>query len=181
MLTEDGNEQSWQTWFGQNDWIFGAEFSGVIGERKIDTQHIADFLMKSCDGFLDIIEIKKPSKDLPFWAATQDHGNYVPSSDLIKAITQSMRYIHQLESKMDSRAFSSSVDDTPVIKPRCTLIYGRSYDWNSEQKEAYRILNSSFYNISILTYDHVLKRATRILNNGNTEQKPEIDRTEIPF
>jgi hypothetical protein len=50
------------------------------------------------------------------------------------------------------------------MKPRCTLIFGRSHDWTAEQTEAYRILNASHHSLSILTYDHVLERARRMLS-----------------
>ncbi|MGI9086853.1 MAG: hypothetical protein ACR2HH_03785 [Chthoniobacterales bacterium] len=49
------------------------------------------------------------------------------------------------------------------MKPRCTLIFGRSNDWNKEQAEAYRILNAGFHNLQVMTYDHVLTRAKRML------------------
>jgi hypothetical protein len=50
-----------------------------------------------------------------------------------------------------------------AIKPRCTLIFGRSHDWTEDQRQAYRILNAGFHSLSILTYDHVLTRARRML------------------
>jgi hypothetical protein len=43
------------------------------------------------------------------------------------------------------------------------LIFGRSNDWNIEQKESFRLLNSSYHSLSIMTYDHVLERANRII------------------
>ena len=36
-------------------------------------------------------------------------------------------------------------------------------DWNDEQREAYRILNAAYNQISILTYDHLLFRAKNVL------------------
>lgn len=46
-----------------------------------------------------------------------------------------------------------------VIKPRCILIYGRSDNWNDAQREAYRIHNAAYNQLSILTCDHLLMRA----------------------
>jgi len=40
-------------------------------------------------------------------------------------------------------------------------------DWNEKQAEAYRILNASFHNLTVLTYDHVLARARRINGIGD--------------
>ena len=50
-----------------------------------------------------------------------------------------------------------------TVKPRCILIFGRSNNWNIRQIETYRIMNAGFHNITIMTYDHVLERAKRIV------------------
>jgi len=163
MLQSDLKEHNWQKWFEENDWVLGSEFVRVLDERQIDTRNISDFLMEAYDGFLDIIEIKRPEGELQFWASKTDHGNYIPSNDLIKAITQASKYIYEVEREANSVKFLEKVDNVKTIKPRCSLIFGRSFDWNTDQKEAYRIINSSFHNINILTYDHVLARAKRIV------------------
>ena len=163
MLEMDLTESNWQVWFEENSWVLGTDFVKVLDERSIDTKNISDFLMQSYDGFLDIVEIKRPEGGLKFWQGSLDHGNYIPHSDLIKAITQASIYIHEVEREPDSHKFFIRVGGVRAIKPRCTLIYGRSNDWDSEQQEAFRILNSSYHNLTIMTFDHVLERAQRIL------------------
>jgi len=186
MLNENLLEQKWQEWFEQNDWVLGSEFVRILDEREIDTTNITDYLMQAYDGFLDIIEIKRPKGDLQFWADGQDHGNYVPSNDLVKAITQATRYIYEVEREANSIKFLERVDNVKTIKPRCVLIFGRSNEWNNEQREAYRILNSSYHNLNIMTYDHVLSRAKRILGMDKEikEEKNVVEETQpddIPF
>lgn len=186
MLNKNLVENDWQKWFKKNSWILGSEFVKVLDERDVDTENISDYLMQAYDGFLDIIEIKRPSENLQFFSATKDHDNYVPSSDLIKAVTQSMKYIYELERESNSDKFIQRVGGIKTIKPRCVLIFGRSHEWNTEQKEAYRILNSSYQDLNILTYDHVLNRAKRILGI-EPEQKDEskvveeIKDDDLPF
>ena len=171
MLSDDLAEYPWQKWFEQNSWVLGTEFVRVLDERQIDTEHISDFLMQAYDGFLDIVEIKRPEGRLRFWADRLDHGNYLPSLDLTKAVTQATRYIFEVEREANSVKFLERVDNVKTIKPRCILIFGRSHDWDSERTESYRILNSSFHNLSILTYDHVLDRAKRLLNHEEKSQQ----------
>lgn len=186
MLEQDLVEQKWQEWFKRNDWVLGSEFVRILDERGIDTANITDYLMQAYDGFLDIVEIKRPQGSLRFWADSQDHGNYVPSSDLTKAVTQATKYIYEVEREANSVKFLERVGNVKTIKPRCILIFGRSNGWNDEQKEAYRILNSSYHNLTIMTYDHVLKRAKRILGiddpqeNQNAETKV-FGIVDIPF
>ena len=163
MLEQDREENAWQEWFQVNSWVLGSEFVRILDERHIDVQNISDFLMEAYDGFLDIVEIKRPEGGLRFWAASLDHGNYVPSSDLTKAITQASRYIYEVEREANSVKFLERVGQVKTVKPRCILIFGRSNDWNSSQVETYRIMNAGFHNLTVMTYDHVLERAKRIV------------------
>jgi hypothetical protein len=163
MLDDDLTEHNWQKWFEDNDWVLGTEYVRVLDERNIDTKNITDFLMEAYDGFLDIVEIKRPDGDLHFWANSKDHDNYIPHQDLVKAITQASSYIYEVEREANSVKFLERVDNVKTIKPRCVLIFGRSDDWNNEQKESYRLLNSNYHNLNIMTYDHVLERAKRMI------------------
>lgn len=187
MLCQNLVEQKWQKWLKLNDWVLGSEFVKILDEREIDTANITDYLMQAYDGFLDIVEIKRPEGTLRFWADDQDHGNYVPSSDLTKAVTQATKYIYEVEREANNVKFLERVGNVKTIKPRCVLIFGRSNNWNDEQKEAYRILNSSYHNLMIMTYDHVLRRAKRILGIDEPEETDknigadEIDFADIPF
>lgn len=155
------NEHDWQKWFKENNWVFNTDFIEILGKRTIDTSNISDFLIKSYDGFIDIVEIKRHTFD--FWNKTKEHNNYIPSSDLIKAITQCAKYIYELERESLNVKFIEQNGIKP-IKPRCTLIFGRSNAWNEAQKEEFRILNSMYHNISIMTYDHVIDRANKFIN-----------------
>lgn len=163
MLEQDQKENAWQEWFQKNSWVLGSEYVRILDERHIDVKNISDFLMEAYDGFLDIVEIKRPEGGLHFWAASLDHGNYVPSTDLTKAITQATRYIYEVEREANSVKFLELVGHIKTVKPRCMLIFGRSNDWDSDQMEAYRIMNAGFHNLSVMTYDHVLERAKRMV------------------
>lgn len=163
MLSDDLVEHRWQDWFEENAWVLGSDFVRVLDERHIDVQNISDFLMQAYDGFLDVVEIKRPEGELKFWSPTRDHGNLVPSSDLTKAITQAARYIFEIEREANSIKFQERIGGVKTVKPRGILIFGRSAGWGDDENEAFRILNSSYHNLSIMTYDHVLERARRMV------------------
>ncbi len=179
MLERDLVESNWQRFFEKHDWILGSEFVQML-EREIDVDHIADFLVQAYDGFLDLIEIKRPGGAMRFWADALDHGHHVPHSDLTKAITQAQRYIFEVEREANSVKTLERMKGVKAVKPRCTLVYGRSSDWTAEQTEAYRILNASQHSLSILTYDHVLDRARRMLTIGDGDDGTAGD-PGIPF
>lgn len=190
MLKNDLSESKWQGWFEENSWVLGSDFVEILDERRIDIKNITDYLIKSYDGFLDIIEIKKPEEGkLDFWSKSRDHDNVVPSSSLVKAITQATKYIYEIERESNSNKFLERVK-VPIVKPRSILIFGRSSNWSDEEKEAYRIINSSYHNLLIMTYDHVLDRAKTILKKLSSgeeiHQQSEADiflddDEELPF
>ena len=175
-LLLDKPESFWQDWFSKNKWVLGSEYLQIIDERHINVDNIADYLMEAFDGFVDIVEIKKPGID-KLWCDTLDHGNYIPTSELTKAIIQCQNYIYEIERQSNSIDFLERVKNNKVIKPRCLLVFGRSNLWNNEQRKAYRILNASLNQITILTYDHLLER----IKNIYSEEKATDDFDDLPF
>lgn len=149
------DEEVWQRFFQTNPWILGSDFVEILDERVIDEDSITDLPVKDYDGFVNIIELKLPTED--FW--TQE---IVPIASLTKAIMQCMRYITEMERRMNDYKKIGELGAN-ILKPRITLIFGRSNEWTDKHRDQFRILNSSFHNISILTYDHVLLRAKKII------------------
>lgn len=171
MLEQNLVEYDWQKWFTENNWVLGSEYVRVLEERALDTENIVDYFMEAYDGFLDVIEIKRPEGGLQFWRERTDHGNVIPHADLVAAVTQATNYIYEVEREMNSDKFLERTGRVPVVKPRAVLIFGRSNDWSPDQKKAYRLLNASYHNLTVLTYDHVLERAKRML--GRVEHAEE--------
>ena len=175
-------ESFWQNWFGKQKWILGSDYIKILTDRTIDEHHIADYIMQSVDGFLDLVEIKKPT--LRFWTEPDSHGNYKPSSDLVAAITQCLNYIYRVERKADSDDFRERVNGVRTVKPKCLLVFGRSNSWNDKQYEAFRILNAAYNQINIITYDQLLERAKGLLGMGTTQThtlQSFDDDDDIPF
>lgn len=174
-LEEEESEAFWQSWFTQNKWVLGSEYLNILPERDIDTHDIADYLMRSVDGFLDVVEIKRP--DLPVWAGPDSHGNYYPTAQLTAAISQCLNYLYRIELQSNSVEFMERVDGTKTVKPQCMLVYGRSDDWGEDKMKALRILNAAYHQLHIITYDQLLIRAKQLL--GIPDQSNEDDR--LPF
>lgn len=170
-LDKNMPESFWQKWFEDNNWVLGNEFARIIDDRKIDTKNIADYLMETYDGFVDIVEIKRPNGNLNFWDTQRDHDNLIPSKELIKAITQAQNYVQSLEEEMDSVKTAKRLGGISIVKPRATLIFGRSNDWGKDERKAFRILNFGYKDFTILTYDQVLARAKKTLNLARYRNK----------
>lgn len=170
-------ESFWQNWFAQNKWVLGSEYLNILPEREIDTNDIADYLMRSIDGFLDVVEIKRP--DLQFWAGPDSHGNYYPTAQLTIAISQCLNYLYRIELQSNSVEFMERVEGTKTVKPQCMLVYGRSNDWDDDKMRALRILNAAYHQLHIVTYDQLLLRSKQLL--GLLEQDDDANIDDLPF
>lgn len=172
-------ESYWQDWFSRNKLVLGSEYLNILPERDIDVTDIADYLMRAIDGFLDVVEIKRP--DLPFWTRPDSHGNLCPSSQLTAAITQCLNYLYKIELQSNSVEFMERVEDTKTVKPQCMLVYGRSVDWDDNELKSLRILNAAYHQLHIITYDQLLMRAKLLLGIENETADEEEDFSEWPF
>lgn len=166
-LDQEPTEAFWQDWFSRNKWVLGSDYLNILPERDIDAHDIADYLMRSIDGFVDVVEIKRP--DLPFWAGPDSHGNYYPTSNLTAAISQCLNYLYRIELQSNSVEFMERVDGAKTVKPQCMLVYGRSDDWGEDKMKALRILNAAYHQLHIITYDQLLIRAKQLLGISDNE------------
>ena len=172
-LDQEPTESFCQDWFSRNKWILGSDYLNILPERDIDAHDIADYLMRSIDGFVDVVEIKRP--DLPFWAGPDSHGNYYPTSHLTAAIAQCLNYLYRIELQSNSVEFMEHVGGAKTVKPQCLLVYGRSDDWGEDKMKPMRILNAAYHQLHIMTYDQLLARAKQLLGI------PDCEDNYLPF
>lgn len=163
----------WQPFLKKNRWMFGLSYFVLLDESRIDLWDTADYLFEAEDGFIDIVEIKHPHID--FWQNDRN-GNYQkyrgflqPDEELKGAITQATNYIFQVEKKFSQPDWCRKNKCETPIKPKCTIIFGRSNNWGIEEKTAFRLLNDSLHGIEIITFDHLCGRAKKLLNTLENE------------
>jgi hypothetical protein len=163
----------WQPFLEKNRWMFGLSYFVLLDESRIDLWDTADYLFESEDGFIDIVEIKHPHID--FWQK-DSVGNYEkyrnflqPSEELKGAVTQATNYIFQVEKKFSDPDWCRENKCETPVKPKCTVIIGRSTEWSIEEKTAFRLLNDSLHGIDVITFDHLYNRAEKILDSLEKE------------
>lgn len=163
----------WQPFLERNRWMFGLSYFVLLDERRIDLWDTADYLFESDDGFIDIVEIKHPHID--FWQK-DSNGNYKKyrnflqhNEELKGAITQATNYIFQVEKKFSDPDWCRKHNCETPVKPKCTVVFGRSDQWQLEEKTAFRLLNDSLHGVEVITFDHLYSRALRILNSLEKE------------
>ena len=61
------------------------------------------------------------------------------------------------------------------------LAFGRSNDCSEDKQKAFRILNSSYTQISIMTYDHLLSRANAGGEGKGLTKSPVLARRRTAY
>lgn len=167
---ETKGKHSWQQWIFENNWLFGIHYQAPIQKEKVGFDNIPDFLFPTLDGFLDILEIKKPS--LPIIQEDPSHtDSYIWSNEVNKALGQVINYIDsielnrlQLKEKINEKYENAYKSTIFTIRPRAFILVGISNDWNDKMKQALRKLNYSLHGIQILTYSELVQRGQKIID-----------------
>ena len=159
-----GPESIFQKWIERNlQWIFGVEYKiHKTNFRRIALLSEADVVLESMDGFIDLIELKRPSHKM--LNEDKSHNSYYPAAELSKAIGQCGHYLKKMD---EYKLQLQNEHKVKVLRPRIKIIIGRTNDFNDEQYEALRMLNSNFNNIQIISYDYLLSCGQHILENLN--------------
>lgn len=156
-----GNEVSIQKFLKKNLWLFGNEYTTFVKEEKINSKNILDGIPKNLDNFIDVIEVKLPEVEL--FRYDSHHNNYYSSSELTKAIAQTQNYIFELEKMTTEEEFQTN-NNCKIIKPRGIVLIGTRNELNEEEVKYLRILNSSYHNLTVITYQQLLEKAKNILS-----------------
>lgn len=152
------SEEVYRRWFVEHHWVFGTEYLGPEKTTKIGWESKGDIILRSVDGYQDLIELKLPA--VPALNYDQSHNSWYPSAELAKAIAQVIKYFQETE---DARMILAEKEKLPFLKPRARIVIGRSKDWDQDRFDALRRLNASLQNIQIMTYDHLVGSAERMV------------------
>ncbi len=156
MVDQNLDEICYQKFLQDNHWIFGGEYNELLIHRNIVKNVQLDFpALRTADGYLEIIEIKRPIKDRLF---RKNGKTFTETKPVADAITQTDDYL----SRIDREAFQlESEDGLDVEKVRGKVIIGRDID--DVQMNSLRRLNARTNRIEVMTFDQLIAIAERIL------------------
>ncbi|BDA75941.1 hypothetical protein CAL7716_101070 (plasmid) [Calothrix sp. PCC 7716] len=163
---EASGNDSWQEWIYKNNWLFGIQYGMPIGHPQVGFKSILDYLFPTPDGFVDILEIKKPSHAVI--KEDKSHpGAFRWSGEVNEAIGQVIKYLSEIElhQLIIAQKLKQELSlELSTIKPRAFILIGKSDDWSDTKKEAFRRLNHSLHGIEVLTYTDLLRRGENLIN-----------------
>jgi hypothetical protein len=151
-------EKIFQNWIESNLWVFGIDYIKKHDSRKIALFSEGDLLMESVDGYLDLIELKRPKHEL--FRFDENHKCFYPHTSLSQVIGQSLFYLQKLQ---DYKLNIEKEYVVKVIMPRVKIIIGRNINFKDEEKDSLRMLNSNLNSIQIITYDDLVQFGKLIL------------------
>ena len=152
-------EKIFQNWIEKNLWVFGVEYVKKYDARKVALFSDGDLLMESMDGFLDLIELKRPKYEIFQYDA--GHKSYYASPDLSKTIGQCLFYLQKMD---DYKLNLEKEHKVKILRPQIKIIAGRTNNFNDAQFEALRMLNSNLSHIQIISYDYLLSCGKKLIS-----------------
>jgi hypothetical protein len=178
-ISGERTEHFWKVFFKKNSWMFGGANVALLDESRLDIGNDTDLPFEVDGGYMDIVELKRP--DFPFWKKARNGRIFlyrdkypIPYDELSGAIAQTSGYILQAEKKVANSDFQLSHGVRP-LKPRGLIVHGRSSEWSEPEWDAFRLLNDQLHGVQVLTFDHLLAQAKRLvdLNRSNIEATPD--------
>lgn len=132
-----------------------------------------DFFLVDANGYIDILEIKKPSIQL-LTKQSSYRNNYVPVRELAGAIQQVEKYVYCLNTwgregeqelqKQLSYKLPESIT-LKIVNPQGILLLGRSKDFTFQQRTDFELIKRQYKHIAeILTYDDLMQRIDNIIS-----------------
>lgn len=132
-----------------------------------------DFVLVDANGFIDILEIKRPNIQILTKEASY-RNNYVPVRNLAGSIQQIEKYLYCLNrlGSENNEFFSALQNSLPqnvkpmALNPQGILLLGRSNQFNEQQKKDFELIKRQYKHIAdIMTYDDLLIRLENIVNS----------------
>lgn len=132
-----------------------------------------DFVLVDANGFIDVLEIKKPNIQILTKEASY-RNNYVPVRNLAGSVQQIEKYLYCLNRlNPDSDRFFSILKESlpqnikPIaLNPQGILLLGRSNQFNDQQRNDFELIKRQYKHIAdIMTYDDLVIRLENIVNS----------------
>jgi hypothetical protein len=161
LIVEDAKEDAIQAHLAQHAWLFGSEYSTLLGRRRWTRDEQQDFMLRrTVDEYIELVEIKRPLNATALFRYDDSHDAYFPGPELSCVHGQVMKYLQRLD---DDRLRIKEIDGEDANKIRAKIIIGR--DGDADQQEALRRYNGHQHRIEVITFDQLVRIGERVLQH----------------
>lgn len=154
------------------------KYISVLSKVSIDSKNNSkkqlDYLLFDTNGYVDVIEIKKPSENSLLYQR-QYRNNFTPIKDLSGAVMQIEKYIYDLSrlgndgEEALNKKYRNELPEglkIKIINPKGIILLGRENDLSSEQKGDFEFIKRQYKNVvEIITYDSLIERIKRVIRS----------------
>lgn len=174
------NEKNWQTKIKDILCVLFPKYLYTL--REVDFGEIngynkhPDFTLIDSNGYIDIMEIKKPD-DFQIMRNCTNRNNNVPQKIFTDVIIQTTKYINALNQnhaksktniikklKESEPTVDITVDNISINNPKGIILIGRSDKLTKEQRYDFELIKRQYKDITeIMTYDDLLKRLDNLI------------------
>ena len=182
LLQENPPEPQWQTFFEENDWIFGYGLKYKylkILQREASVSNVdvsgqgtvvGDYLV--ADKFTKLVELKRPDTPL-FGNDKYRNGAWQLSDELTNAVSQILAQKAEWSLKSHEVNYDDNGNQITQLThdPDCILILGNLNNVDGSDKEkaiklrTFELYRRNLRNIEILCYDELYERAKFIISH----------------
>lgn len=174
-LSNSRSESWWQTYIHRNILIIQQGYLRAIEKMNISVgkTKFPDYSLVTFDGFLDILEIKKPNTTLI--KEDTSRNNFYWDTEISKAIIQVENYIENISKNAESvRGYIKDEYkiELKVVRPRGTILAGEYKRFvTQKEKDDFRLLTQANKNINFVTYDELVTRLENYIEVLETYSK----------
>lgn len=153
-------EQDFQNWCNRHPWAFGNGYVGADAVRRISNIQNVDILLPTVlSGFRDVVELKKADAPVVLQDPSRKHYHFGP--EVNKAIGQITYYLEALHDNAKNGLLGN--EQVVAYYPSGIIVIGSSQAWSTAEHKALARLNGRLSGIVVMTYDHLLERARRVV------------------
>lgn len=159
MKSEVSTERTFQNLFAAEPWMLGTQYRVAGSEQMVWFRARVDLLLIGALGYVDVIELKRPSMTL-FTRASRD-GLWKESAELSDAYSQARDYLRLIDENRDTIEAALGLRSAAVsrlYRSSIIIVAGR-YPTTIQARDMIRDLNASSSRIILLTYDEVVSVA----------------------
>ena len=172
------SEGAWRNFLRQNILNIQRGYIELIPKADLEIAGASypDFLLASCDGYLDILEIKTPFTALLSY--DEDRKTHVWSAEIaagVARVENHLQSVADLGDRLRKKVKNCCGIELPAIKPRGIIVAGNSVQFEGARPthNDFERLNEALQNINVVTYDELLMRLRNHLTvlTGSKEGK----------
>jgi hypothetical protein len=165
LISQNAIEEEFQKLLTENWWMLGGQYVAMVPRRDWTVEETVDIMLKRADEYFEIIELKRSYTPL----LVQDHGKWIVSGDVNRAVNQAGHYIAEIEANRNNILRKWKID---LFKLKARILVGLIDDNDpavAAKREALRMYNSHLHRIEVITFDELFRTADYVVHANEGE------------